>query len=58
MKIFKRSKICQEGSNVRLQEIVNMNMGGYVPSSILNMMIGTLYSKGIDQMMTKMKEFK
>ena len=56
MKIFKRSRIRPDGPNMKLEEVLNMNMGGYVPSSILNMMIGSLYGAGLDKMVPKIKE--
>ena len=50
MKIFKRSKIISEGANTRYHELVNTSMGGYVPASLLNMLIGSMYQKGLDKL--------
>lgn len=49
MKIFKRSKLLTQGNNLKIEELVNMSMGGYVPAGLLNMMIGSMYQKGLDQ---------
>ena len=47
MKLFKYSVISQVGDELLFEDIANFNMGGYVPSSLMNMMLGSLMAKGI-----------
>lgn len=58
MKVFKRSNIKQVGDDLHFSELTNMSMGGYIPASLFNMMIGSLAKKGMDELMKKLEKYK
>ena len=57
-KMFQRQTIKQIGNDIQFTSIANFSMGGYVPASLMNMMIGTMFSKGMDRMMEKVEKYK
>ena len=58
MKIFKYSTIREDGEDLLFEDIANFNMGGYVPSSLMNMMLGSLMAKGMSKFKDKLDKMQ
>ena len=56
MHVFKASLVRNEGGNLRLVEFQNMDVGGYIPASLMNMVMGSLLSRGLERFKAEMLE--
>ena len=52
--VFKASLVRNEGGNLRLVEYQNMDIGGYIPASVMNMGMGSMLSRGLDRFKAEM----
>ena len=56
IQVFKASLVSNEGSNLRLIEYQHMDVGGYVPASLMNMVMGSMLSRGLERFKMEMQE--
>ena len=56
MMIFKHSVVVQKGDDLEFTDLANFNIGGYVPASLLNMVMGSMMKKGIATFSSKLRK--
>ena len=56
MMIFKHSVVTQVGDDLQFIDLANFNIGGYVPASLLNMVMGSMMKAGIAKFAEKLKK--
>jgi len=57
MEFFKASMCEQKGKDIHITEFSNMDMKGYFPVRLMNMMMGSMVSKMMPKMYEKVKAF-
>ena len=58
MELFKASKITEFEGGIHLLEFSNFNLKGYIPARLLNMVLGSLMSKGIIDFYDQLKKLE
>lgn len=56
VQVFKASLVKNEAGNLRLVEFQNMDVGGYIPASLMNMVMGSMLSRGLERFKAEMLE--
>jgi hypothetical protein len=54
--MFKAMMLKQEGEDLRIVDFSNMDLKGYFPVRIMNMMMGTIMGKGIPKLRKTINE--
>ena len=58
MEISQFSLITQDGTSLRLTEFMNMDMKGYVPAGLLNMVLGAMVAEEYKNLRDMLDKFK
>jgi hypothetical protein len=55
MEMFKATMAEQKGNDLHVLEFSNFDMKGYFPVRLMNMMLGSMVSKGMNEFYNKIK---